>query len=417
MYLYPGDQPMQLPSSTWVLATVLTCGLKLPLTAQTNVQVVRSPASRGLEDPLTSAQLTGSGQWQEAGALPVISVDGSEDQTTYTRPWQGGSDDNAADQVTVQGQPIAIAVYESGPPLTVSATTMTLSESATAMKVKFTATVHNQSGATVPASSLTWSWTFGDGGSSNAATPTHAFAAGRYPVTVQVTDAAAGTGGTDTIEVAAHTSNKGSGTHRHGGGNKHTNSRAPVGPNNSHGTHPGAGTGHGKGSGSKTSGANGSSANSTTSGGATGQNTGGRQTSDHRTSSHSTHRTSPHRAVTRSTTTPTTPTTPTTHPSTPTRPGHRAPRRQSVPRATIAPSAPLVRGRLISDVTPLSPASSTLVRTVPAARSAAPQVRQATAISVLPAVLGGLAVVLLLTLGAARELRGRGGWHALRTDG
>ena len=113
IYLYPGGQPVQLPlSSTWALSTVLTCGLQVPLTDVTNVQVVRSPASRGLEEPLTDAELSDSSQWQEAGALPVISTDGSEDQNTYTRPWKGGSDRNASDQVTVQGEPIAIAVYE-----------------------------------------------------------------------------------------------------------------------------------------------------------------------------------------------------------------------------------------------------------------------------------------------------------------
>ncbi len=166
MYLYPGGQPLQLPlSSTWALSTVLTCGLQVPLTDVTNVQVVRSPSSRGLEEPLTDAELSDSSQWQEAGALPVISTDGSENQNTYTRPWKGGSDRNASDQVTVQGEPIAIAVYESGPPLTVNASGRTLSESATAMRVKFAATVRDANGASVPAASLTWSWNFGDGGS------------------------------------------------------------------------------------------------------------------------------------------------------------------------------------------------------------------------------------------------------------
>ncbi len=228
-------------SSSWSLSTVLTCGLGVPLTDLTNVQVARSPASRGLEDPLTSTQLTDASQWQADGALPVISTDGSEDQTTYTRPWRGGNDDNAADQVTVQGEPIAIAVYESGPPLKVTASQTTASQTATAMKVKFAATVRDSSGARVPASSITWNWSFGDGASSNAASPTHAFAPGNYPVTVQVTDAAAGTGGTDTIQVVAHTSNPGTGSHGHSGGGKHTKSSSPTGPDRSRGTHPGRG--------------------------------------------------------------------------------------------------------------------------------------------------------------------------------
>lgn len=397
MYLYPGGQPLQLPlSSTWALSTVLTCGLQVPLTDVTNVQVVRSPSSRGLEEPLTDAELSDSSQWQEAGALPVISTDGSENQNTYTRPWKGGSDRNASDQVTVQGEPIAIAVYESGPPLTVNASRSTLSESATAMRVKFAATVRDANGASVPAASLTWSWNFGDGGASNAAAPTHAFAPGTYPVTVQVTDPGVGNGGTATIQVTARTSKSGSGPHNHGGGNNHTKSRAPIGPNRSHGTHPGAGAGSGKGSGTNAGATNGSQTNAA---GATGPSTAGGQNGNqghaHDGGSQSTGS---------GTTTGTTP---------PTRPGQQTSRRS--PHVTVAPSAPLVRGRLISDVTAVSPATSPLVHTAPAARAAAPQVRQATRVSLLPVVLGVLVVIGLAALGAARELRGRGGWRALRT--
>jgi hypothetical protein len=397
IYLYPGGQPFQLPTSSWSLSTVLVCGLGVPLTDPTNVQVVRSPASRGLEDPLTSTQLTDSSRWQAAGALPVISTDGSEDQTTYTRPWRGGNDDNAADQVTVQGEPIAIAVYESGPPLKVTASQTTLSRTPKTVKVRFAATVRDANGANVPGSSVTWNWSFGDGASSTAASPTHAFAPGNYPVTVQVTDAAAGTGGTDTIEVAAQKSNPGSGSHRQGGG-KHTKSNAPSGPDRSHGTHPGAGAGNAKGSATGGS-PNGSGTDAATPSAAASQSTGGAadrgfQTAAAGAAAHPT-------------------TTASQHP-TPAGPRHRADEHSS--HVTIAASAPVVRGRLISDVTPLSPAASSLVHGAPPSRSAAPQVRQATTVSLLPAVLGGLAVIGLLVLGAARELRGRG-WGMLRAGG
>ena len=342
MYLYPpfpGGQPFQVPtSSSWSLSTVLTCGLGVPLTDLTNVQVVRSPASRGLEDPLTSAQLTEASQWQAAGALPVISTDGSEDQTTYTRPWRGGNDDNGADQVTVQGEPIAIAVYESGPPLKVTASRTALSRTPKTVKVRFAATVRDSHGANVPSSSITWDWSFGDGASSNAASPTHAFAPGNYPVTVQVTDTAAGTGGTDTIQVVAHTSNPGTGSHGHSGGGKHTKSSSPTGPDRSRGTHPGAGAGNANGSGTGGS-ANGSGTDGATPGAAASQSTGaaanrGSQTAAAGAAAH--------------------PTTTASQPPTP--PGSRHQADEHSRHVTIAASAPVVRGRLISDVTPLSPA-------------------------------------------------------------
>ena len=405
MYLYPPfptGQPFQVPtSSSWSLSTVLTCGLGVPLTDLTNVQVVRSPASRGLEDPLTSAQLTDASQWQAAGALPVISTDGSEDQTTYTRPWRGGHDDNGADQVTVQGEPIAIAVYESGPPLKVTASQTTLSRTPKTVKVRFAATVRDSHGANVSSSSITWNWSFGDGASSNAPSPMHAFAPGDYPVTVQVTDTAAGTGGTDTIQVVAHTSNQGTGSHGHSGGGKHTKSRAPTGPDRSRGTHPGEGAGSAKGSGAGGS-ANGSGTNGATPGAAASQSTGGAANSGSQTASDHVPAGGAH------------PTTTASQPPTLPGPHHQADEHSR--HVTITASAPVVRGRLISDVTPLSPAGSALVHGAPPSRSAAPQVRQATTVSLLPALLGGLAVIGLLALGAAHEFRGRG-WGGLRAGG
>jgi hypothetical protein len=61
----------------------------------------------------------------------------------------------------------------------------------------------------------------------------------------------------------------------------------------------------------------------------------------------------------------------------------------------------------VSDVTPLSAGASPLVRVVPAAVATAPPARQAIRASQLPAFGAGFAVLLLLGLGAGRELRGR----------
>ena len=46
------------------------------------------------------------------GALPTIYVDGGEDQTTYVRPPTGATDQNAADEVVEQDEPVSLTIYE-----------------------------------------------------------------------------------------------------------------------------------------------------------------------------------------------------------------------------------------------------------------------------------------------------------------
>ena len=77
-------------------------------------------------------------------------------------------------------------------------------------------------------------------------------------------------------------------------------------------------------------------------------------------------------------------------------------------------AGPRVTGLLISEVTPVPAAISPLVRTVPAAVVTAPPARQAIRASLLPVFGAALALVLLLGLGARRELRTRRDWRALR---
>jgi hypothetical protein len=77
-------------------------------------------------------------------------------------------------------------------------------------------------------------------------------------------------------------------------------------------------------------------------------------------------------------------------------------------------TSPRVNGLLISDVTTVPADASPLVHTVPAALATAPPARQAIRASVLPIVGAALAVILLLALGARRELRSRRDWRTLR---
>jgi hypothetical protein len=365
VYLYlggpssPPPSPYLLPSTTWTVATVVSCALQVPLNDVTAVQVAQSDAYRGYESPLTPAELTDPSQFQDPqapGALPVVSTDGTEDQNTYTRPWLGGSDDNAADQVTVDNAPVTLAVYENAAPLVVHVSWTRVSQDATTVKIRFSATVHTESGTTVPAGALGWSWSFAAGAPSTAVTPTHTFPVGVAPVTVQVTDASAGTSGTATVDVSARAS-PASAKHTRSGGTKKTTSTSPVGSD------------HGS-----TSGGDANTGNTTTTTGATTAT--GATPTVHRTSIR-------HAATTDAARTPPDP--PTRH--------HPAP--------PVVVQGTVVRGVLISDVKP----DGSVLESVRSRTAAPPQVRQATQASPTAILLSGLVVVGLLGLGAGHELQ------------
>ncbi len=382
IYLYPPGQPFQLTQTTWLLSTVISCGLQIPISDVNDVQVLNP--THGFQAPLSNADLTDPSRYQDAqapDALPVISVDGTENQTTYIRPFRGGADANARDEVTETGAPITVVVYANGPPLIVHASARTLSATATATTAKLSATVQTASGVQVAPSALTWSWTFGDGGTSSAASPTHRFAPGSYEVSVQVTQVAGGAGGTATIQFRTPAKPT-SGHTNQTGGTKPTKSTSPTGTEN--GTHS---KDHG---GTKGSGGSGGAPSTTTS-------------SQSTTTTQSTTTASTSTQSATSTASATTP--PAKAPPPPRRPRRRAPARRA--RATApSPAASLVTGRLISDVTTVPAGSSPLVH--PAAAAAAPsQVRQATSSRSLAAPGAALAVALLLGLGATWELRGR----------
>jgi hypothetical protein len=389
IYLYPPGQPFQLSQSTWLLSTIISCGLQVPIGDVNDVQVL-SP-NHGFQAPLSNADLTDPSRYQDPQApeaLPVIAVDGNENQTTYIRPFRGGADANARDEVTETGAPITLVVYANGAPLIVHASARTLSSTATATTAKLSATVQTASGAPVAPPALTWSWTFGDGGTSSAASPTHRFAPGSYEVSVQVTQGSGGAGGTATIQV--HTPAKPTSGHQNQtGGTKPTKSKSPTGTENgTHSQDQGGTRGAGR------------------SGGSGGTPS---ATSSESTTTATTHSTTTASTSTQSTTSTASAATPPTT-TTPAPPRHRrAPARRR--RATgQAPAPPLVTGRLISYVTTLPEGSSPLVHPT-AAAAAPPQVRQATRARSLAAPGAGLAVALLLGLGAWWEVRGRRRWR------
>ena len=201
--LDPGNTPYQpAAGSSWSLDTIVECGLRIPAAAITGVSV--QSAQRGFEAPLSAADLTDPSRYDDPtapGALPVISLDGGQNQVTYARPERSPSDANAGDRVVDTG-PVTIAVYENAPPLQVRVTAHRVAGNATTLQEQFTATVTDAAGQPLSPAGLSWSWSFGDGTGSAQAAPRHAFPLGRWFVTVVVTDRASGTGGTDTIPVS-----------------------------------------------------------------------------------------------------------------------------------------------------------------------------------------------------------------------
>jgi PKD domain-containing protein len=385
------------PSGTWALTTVLGClATPVPVGAVHGITVINGQGApeTGPGSMLTPADLApqGSTDFNNPQEAPVVQALGSLNQ--YDRPWRGGGqgqpDYDFLDEVqgSDNGQPLPIAIemFE-GPLLTV-----TVSASRTTVPiggiVTFDATVTGQNGGV-----LSYSWNF-DGGAptSTAASPQVTFGnAGQYDVTVQVTDSAGG-GGAGEIPITVGTPPPAAtGGHSQPGSGTSRKSHTPSGPRKSKGTHPGGPAGKSNSGKSSTAG-KGNSANA------------GKNTST--TSSTTSTSTTP---------TSTTPTGRSSHPATAPTP----PRTATSKRATAhtagpptrptppPPSGPLLSGQLVSDVTPLAPGASPLVRIVPAAEATAPPARQAIRASLLPAFGTGFAVLLLLGLGAGRELRGR----------
>ncbi|MBV9414010.1 MAG: PKD domain-containing protein [Solirubrobacterales bacterium] len=394
-----GFVAVQLPPSgaqtgTWSVATALGCmQTPIPLSAVQGITVLGLDGSpqAGAGSLLKPADLGSPSDFNDTAQTPVVEALGSLNQ--YDRPWRGGSDQDYLDEVQQsqngQAQPIAIEVFE-GPLLAVS-----VHASRTSVPVGGSVTFRARViGA--GASALSYAWSFGGGASdSTAAAPRIRFAsAGQYDVTVQVTDQAGGAGLASIPITVGGKPEAATGTHPRSGAGTSLTSHSPTGPLSSAGQHAGGRPG------------------STRTGGSTPSTT------------HPTPITTPSPSTTPASTetTLTTPTTPvptspvlTPHPSTPAPRPHAAPRPRTTTRRPItAPKGPVVAGRLISDVIALGPGASPLVHVVPATVASAPPARRAIRASVLPAAGAALAVLLLLGLGAARELRFGLDWRTRR---
>ncbi len=389
------DVPLS-PDQSWALSTVLGClSTPVPVAAVRGITVIdgQGAPEDGPGSMLTGNDLAaqGSTDFNNPQEAPVVQALGSLNQ--YDRPWRGNgggqTDEDLLDEVqgtdNDQPLPIAIEVFE-GQLLTV-----TVSASRTTVpaggSVTFGTTVTGDNG-----SALSYSWNF-DGGAPNSTVvaPQVTFAsAGQYDVTVQVTDSAGGGGGAEIPINVGPPSPAATGSHPQTGSGKSRKSHTPTGPRKSKGTHPGgrAGgsttgksttTGTGNGTNTSTTGSTTSTSTSTTRASTTSASDG----SSHPPTAPAPHQTGTSKRASAHTT---------------------APRTRSTPRP---PSGALVAGLLVSDVTPMAPGASPLVSVVPAAVATAPPARQAIRASLLPAFAAGFAVLLLLGLGAGRELHGR----------
>lgn len=377
-YGVAGKLPAEsLPVDSWTLRTVLSCGMGLGIGGITGVAVYQSDGRREtgagsqLLPPDVSASAT---DFDDPAEMPLVAYDGTN--IVYYRPWRGGSDTNAGDEVTERAPSPLRLLVSTGPRLDVLAAASSDTVTAGA-SVRFSATATDHGSGAAPTSQLSYDWDFdGAAADSHAAAPTVTFAAaGRYSVAVTVTDAGGGDGYdpiTITVDAAAGTPTTPS-----------SPNAPPTGPQQSSGAVTGGSPGKPTPARVKTPPASHAAPTPSSA------------TTKHATTTPA--KPKPAAAVTR----PAVPTTPTaatpagapaTHP----------------PAATLA-GGRVITGRLLGTVTALPADASPLVSVVPAdAVATAPAVRRSSGgSSVLPGIGGGLAVVLLLGLGAGYQLRGR----------
>lgn len=404
------------PKTTWTLATVLSC-LDVPVKVSqiTSVSIVSASGAPEVdsESQLTQADLNLPSDFNDPSTTAVIydiAANTSNPQFEYTRPWRDSPDANNNDQFTeTANTPIDIEVFE-GPHLTVSVSASRTTVAA-GDAVSFKATVTGPD-----ANNLSYSWYFGGAAApSTAAAPQVTFAnAGTYDVGLEVTNADGGSGSAPNTTITVNGSGPPpptkTGTTTTPGGGEQPTATSPTG------TPTGPTTTPPPGRGSKTP---------------PGKKPGAPKPSAHRQRDGSSHHKGPHHKKPSGGASPssggssgssnsaaTSPISSAPAPAPPapaashhankgTKPQPRAPENQPSPPALPGQTATLVTGRLISDLRPLPLGASPLVHPLHGSPAAEPAVREAVRTSPLPVLTGTVAVMLLLALGAGRELRGR----------
>ncbi len=364
---FPSQITYVFPQTSWSLRTVLECGLNQSVAAITAVAVQQT--SGAWEDPLTNADLSTAGDFAAAGAVPVVSDDGSN--IVYTRPQRTPTDENAPDQV-FQSTALALDVYE-GPLLTVAVHpgSETVAVGAT---VSFTAGVTDALGSPVDPATLSYAWSLDGTPNSQSQGFSQTLAtAGRYTITATANDDQGG-GGADTVQITV-----GSGQDTTTGPQ---DSNAP-GIAQQPGT-PATGPQHSAG---------------TTPGGTSGPKTPARTVPTHKVAA-------ARQPADAAPVKPAAPAAPTSaRAAAASTPRTAAPVTRPARRVASAGPGSVIAGRLIGNVTLLPADASPLVKIVPAATATAPAVQRPVRRSIVPAVVGTLAVLVLLGLGAGSQLR------------
>jgi PKD domain-containing protein len=427
-----GSQPLVVTDSTWTLYTILHCALGQTLSAGAGDWVeVQNPNSGTVEAPLFFATAGGlsdlvpPSDFTDQTQVPLVIVDQNDGQLEYYRPQRqtpaGSPVDANANDYFASTEPITIIVSEGGsPPLAVAITEAPATGAAAGQSVTLTAAVSEPQGGAPNPADLAYTWSSSGAGASLASTSGPSVqatfaAAGDYTVSVDVTDDADGTFGADTlqIQIGAAASDSSSGTPSSSDGQSQQPSSPATGPQQSPGSTAGG------------TAATDPTHHSGTSGPSAGKGAGGatatskpRRPATTGASSHPAGTTTPARPA------PTAAEHPAASISPPTKGGgstpashhrHRASHPTVLPRtplttpipASATPDEPRISGRLIGGVALQPAGASPLVHTLAAGGAAAAAVRRGVSASPVAAIAAGLAVVLLLGLGAGRELRWR----------
>jgi PKD repeat protein len=415
------------PNNTWALATIFPC--MSPPISLASIQSVTVLHQNGASeaDPdsqLSSSDLAPGGNWLHPDEQPVVvyAVSGGDE---YFRPARSASDVNVGDQV--YDTPISVEVFE-GKPLAVAIETPAQTIT-TGASLSFGANVTGVQGTP------SYHWDF-DGGATNstAEAPNVTFSrAGTFNVALQVTDSNGDTGVaqlvTITVNSPSGSPHQQTGTTTQPGNGNDTGSTSPTGhkggkpvPPGSGGTKP-SGNDSGGGKHGKSGQGNQSNHNhrhqakrskSRTDSGGTGTSTGtssggtGTGTASAGTSAGSG---GTQTSSIPSTPLPASPTPATAHHTSP-RQGNSSGLKAQTP-SVLPEGARIVTGDLISHVVTLPLGSSPLVHPESGGTGREPVVRQGVTASPVPALVGGLIIVLLLGLGAGRELRGRRAWRTM----
>jgi PKD repeat protein len=402
----PGGTPgpsQQITSEAWSLYQVLQCMGTLgtppdPIQIGPDTQVYVTGTDGSPEAPLDEADLITPSDFANPAEAPLIYS--NQEQIFYDRPWRGGTDDNSQDQV-VDANPTPFVFEVSQGPIIDATATASANPVTIGTTVTFGVSVLSGN-----SSGLSYLWNF-DGGAPNSTgqDPEVTFeSAGTYHVNVQIMDASGNIDGdpTITITVAEKSASQAPTGKGPSSGPKHSRGatiggtpgkhrvKGTTGPGKKHGAKQASTGKHARRSGAHDTGAAASTGSGKTPGSS--QNT-------HRSGSSSPGSTAAakHRSTARAR-----------------RAARNAAKHVKHRSPAPVPAGPLVAGRLISDVRPLPAAESPLVRVVPAGLATSPALRRPPGSSLVPSLAAGLAILVLLSLGAGRELRWRRDWRPLR---